>query len=267
LTDAIAFAKARDSSTMFDARRDVGGHATQSAVSAIAACAIRFASATAADREWAWDVMARVQRMAESERFSGSKIPWHPAVHLIVALVHDRRSGSPRQDSAQRLLELTAHPLDDVAQLAFQGLFRDADDHVRWVTAQLAIDLSLYRQPLFSEQGERDDSTDRLARAESLSRALTNLASASDTPLADVPPAWVKTSRRRRRGAERDGEQGWGDPDPSFDASFAPKIFPHFPIEAWCQSSTYRPMLQAALLQLVTWTAERLMPSWRAPKT
>jgi hypothetical protein len=267
LADAITFARARDSNTMFDTRRDVVGHAAQSAVSAIAACAIRFETASAADREWAWDVMAKVERMAEPERFSGSKIPWHPALHLIVALIHDRRSGSPREDSARRLLRLTAHPLDDVSQLALQGLFMDADNHVRWVTAQLAMDLSLYRQPLINEQGERDDSADRLARNESLSRALTNLTNASDAPLADVPPAWVKTSRRRRRRATLDGEEEWGDPDPSFNAQFAAKIFPNFPIEALCQSSTYRPILQAALLQFVTWTAERLMPSWRDRKT
>jgi hypothetical protein len=263
LADAIAFAKACDFSAMFDARREVGVHAAQSAISAIAACAIRFEAASAADREWAWDVMARVEHMAEPEHFSGSKIPWHPARHLIVALVHDRRSGSPREDSAQRLLKLTAHPLDDVAQLAFQGLFMDPDDHVRWVTAQLAMDLSLYRQSLITERGERDDAADRLARQESLSRALAGLTNTSDTPLADVPPAWIKTSRRRRRRASSDGEEEWADPDPSFDAQFAAKIFPHFPLEAWCQSSTYRPMLQAAVLQLVSWTAERLMPSWR----
>jgi hypothetical protein len=124
LADAIIFAKARDSSTMFNARRDVGGAAAQSAVSAIAACAIRFESVTNPEREWAWDVMARVERMAEPERYSGSKIPWHPALHLIVALVHDRSSGTPREDSAQRLIKLTAYPLDEwlsLRLLAFSG--------------------------------------------------------------------------------------------------------------------------------------------------
>ena len=42
LAHAIAFAQTRDTDTLFDARRDVGGHAAQSAVSAIAACVIRF---------------------------------------------------------------------------------------------------------------------------------------------------------------------------------------------------------------------------------
>jgi hypothetical protein len=266
LSDAIAFAQACVFSTTFDARREVGGHAAQSAVSAIAACAIRFETPSGADREWAWDVMARVEHMTEPERFSGSKIPWHPALHLIVALVHDRRAGSPREDSAQRLLKLTAHPLDDVAQLAFQGLFLDADDHVRWVTAQLAMDFSLYRQPLINERDGCDDSTNRLSREDSLARALINLSNSSDTPLADMPPAWTKTSRRGLPRAEWEDEERWRDPDPLFDAQFAAKIFPHFPIEAWCQSNIYRPMLQATLIQLVTWTAERLMPSWRDRK-
>ncbi|MGC1861881.1 MAG: hypothetical protein WA733_12345 [Methylocystis sp.] len=267
LANAIAFARARDSDTVFDARRDVGGHAAQSSVSAIAACAIRFEAASAADREWAWDVMGRVERMTEPERFPGSKIPWHPAIHLILALVHDRRSISFHEDSAQRLLRLTAYPIDHVAQLAFQGLFMDLDDHVRWVAAQLAMDLSLYRKPLINERGELDDSANQLARNESLSRALINLMKASETPFVGMPPAWVKVSRRRRSRAAPDGEEEWGDPDPSFNTQFASKLFPHFPIEAWGQSSTYRPILQTVLSQLVTWTAERLMPSWRDRKT
>jgi hypothetical protein len=129
------------------------------------------------------------------------------------------------------------------------------------------MDRSLYRQPLISERGERDDSAERLAREESLSRAMTNLTNSSNTLLADVPPAWTKTSRRRRRCAESDGEEAWGDPDPSFNAQFAAKIFPHFPVEAWGRSSIYRPMFQAALTQLVNWTADRLMPSWQDRET
>ncbi|WP_198024759.1 AAA family ATPase [Bradyrhizobium sp. Cp5.3] len=265
LVDAIAFAKARDTDTLFDVRRDVGGHAVQSAVSAIAACIIRFDAAASSDRTWAWDIMGRVGRMAEPERFSGSRIPWHPSLHLIVTLVHDRRSASPRTDSAERLLELTAHPLDDVSQLAFQGLFRDNDEHVRWVSAQLAVDWSLYRRPVFAPGQGRDDSADRTWRAESLSRALARLAGDAETPLSDLPPAWVKTSRRGWE-AESDQEGIWGDPDPMFNGQFAAKIFSQFPIEAWCQLDTYRPMVQTALIQWVTWTAERLRPSWRDAK-
>ncbi|MBN8913951.1 MAG: hypothetical protein J0H65_18220, partial [Rhizobiales bacterium] len=200
--------------------------------------------------------------MAEPESFSGSKIPWHPALHLVVALFHNRRSAVPREDSARRLLMLAGHPLDDVAHLAFQGLFMDADHHVQWVAAQLAMDLSLYHRPTIHKNGERDNFANDQARSQSLARALTRLTDSADTPFADVPPAWAKVSRRRRRRAETEDEDYWGEPDPLFNAQYAAEIFRHFPIEAWCQSTTYRPLLQVALTQLVAWTAERLMPSW-----
>src|SRR5262249_13701104 len=157
------------------------------------------------------------------------------AFHLIVAVVDDRRSASPRTDSAQRLLQLTSHPLDDVSQFAFQGLFRDSDEHVRWVAAELAVDLSLYRRPVITRSGGRDDSADRRARAESSARALRKLAGDTDSPLSDLPPAWVKTPRRRWReefdDADFDEQESWGDPDPLFNAQLAAKLFSLFPIE------------------------------------
>jgi hypothetical protein len=266
LANAIEFAKARDTKTIFDIRREVGGHAAQSAVSAIAACVIRF-QVTNSDRAWAWDVMSRVERMAEPEGFSGSKIPWHPAIHLAVALVHGRRSSVPPHDSAERLLKLTVHPLDDIAQLAFQGLFMDANDHVRWVAAQLAMELSLYWHPKFGKTGKADNTAGRRARGDALSHAILNLRKDTPKPFPDVPPAWVKASRLRGRRTTDDDEESWGEPDPSFNAQFAAKIFINFPIEVWCQSSTYRPLWQAALSSLVTWTAERLMPTWHGRTT
>ena len=70
------------------------GHARRNTISAIAACVIRF-SADPSENEWAWDVMARVERMTEPDGYSGSKIPWHPTIHLVVALFHDRRASPP----------------------------------------------------------------------------------------------------------------------------------------------------------------------------
>jgi hypothetical protein len=210
--------------------------------------------------------MGRVAVMTEpKDVFGGSKIPWHPASHLVGALVHDRRSSSPRKDSLRRLFELTAHPIEGVAQLAFSGLFMDPVEHVRWVAAQLVMDLSIYYRFEMKENGERDDTTDRSARKQSLARALERVAQTADTPLTDLPPAWVKAKRPRRFG--RSGEETeWDDAEPSFDAQFAAKLFPFFTIEAWCQSSVYKPMLERTLKQLVAWTAERLMPSWRGEK-
>ena len=160
------------------------------------------------------------------------------------------------------LFELTAHPLEDVATFAFRSLFKDADVHVRWVVAQLAMELSLYYRFEINENGDRDNTVHRNARKQSLARALERLERTIASPLTDVPPAWVKAKRSPRFG--RSGEEGeWEDATPSFNAQVAVKLFPLFPVEAWCQSAVYKPMLGIALKQLVAWTAERLMPSWR----
>jgi hypothetical protein len=266
LADAVAFAQARDNGTILAVRSDAGEHSAQTTISAVAAVVIRFGSPTGADYDWAWDVMGRVAAMREpKDAFHASKMPWHPANHLIVALVHDRRSSPPRMDSVRRLFELTVHPIDGVAQLAFSGLFMDSGEHVQWVAAQLALDLSLYYRFKINENGVRDDTVDRDARKQSLAGALERLERTNDVPLTSMPPAWVKTLGRRRYGRS-DDEAGWDDADPLFNAAFAAKIFPLFPIEAWCQSSLYKPMVAVGLKEVVAWTAERLMPSWLKDK-
>jgi len=263
LPDAVDFARARDHGAIFSERSDAGAHTAQTTVSAVAMMVVRFGSPVGADSDWAWNVMERVAVMTEpKDTFHASKIPWHPANHLIVALVYDRRSNAPRNDSARRLFELTAHPIDEVAQFAFRGLFMDSDAHVRWVAAQLTMDRSLHHRFEIKENGDRDDMVDRDARKQSLASALERLDQTSDTELTSAPPAWVKTpgSRRYRRSED---DAGWDDANPSFNAAFAAQLFPLFPIETWCQSTLYKPMVATTLKELVRWTAERLMPSWR----
>lgn len=261
MTNAVAYARKQDSKVMFNQRADVGPHAIQSAISAIAACVIRFGAGDKSDRDWAWDVMARVANMAEPEHFYGSKIPWHPVLHLVVALFHDRRSATPRADSAAQLVRLAEYPLEDVQTMAFHALFADADKHVQWVAAQLAFDLAHYRRPITDENGfGRDDTPDREARVKAHERALAALDNPAEDEFKPVPPAWVKGSRRR--GRKTDLDEYWIDPDPAFNGQFAAKLFPKFPIEEWCQSDTYRPRIQALLAQLAQWTSERLMPPW-----
>ncbi|MFJ2363835.1 AAA family ATPase [Pseudomonas sp. NPDC087697] len=257
LADTVAFAQARDNGTIFTERTNSGEQSTQTVISAVAAVVIRFDSPAGTDFDWAWKVMGRVADMIEpKDTFHGSKIPWHPANHLIVALVHDCRSSSPRDDSVRRLFELTAHPIDDVAQFAFNGIFVGSDDHVRWNAAQLAMDLSLR---------DHDYIVDRVARKQSLARALKRLGGTDNAPLTSVPPAWVKMPGSQRYGQSKDDAR-WNDAKPSFDATFAAKLFSLFPIEAWCQSSIYKPMVAIALNELVTWTSKRLMPSWLIDK-
>ncbi|QSZ57714.1 ATP-binding protein [Rhizobium sp. ZX09] len=263
LANAIAFAKKYDRDDLFDERADVGLHAIQSGVSAIAACVIKFDESDSPDRSWAWNVMGRVLKMREPSDFHGSKIPWHPSLHLISALFHDRKSGAPRSDSPASLIQLASHPNEDVQVMAFQALFMDPDPHVKWVAAHFAFDLAHHIDPIRNEETfERDDTADRDARKAALTKALHALGVETEEGFEPLPPAWVKASKQNRRA-----EDYWTAPKRSFDGQYAAKLFAHFPIEEWCRSDVYRPKIQSLLLELVRWTAERLMPSWDDRKT
>lgn len=204
-------------------------------------------------------MLSRVFSMKEPERFSGAKIPWHPALHLIAALCHDRRSPSPHPASAERLLNLTLHPLDDVRQLAFRALFLDRNEIVRWAAAHHAIELSIRSQPVIGEHGERDFSAHETARQNSLARAIVNLATQTPGPLPALPAAWSSDEI-----ADEEGEEEYAgkrhDPDPAFDPQFAAQILPMFPIGDWYRSPAHRPHIEKGLLEFCRWTAERIAP-------
>ncbi len=261
LEDATAFAKERYNPSIFLERLDVGASSAQSAVSATAAVIIRLGPSAGPDYDWAWSVMERVSGMKEPEDvFSGAIIPWHPANHLVVALFHDRSTSSPRTDSAYKLLNLTAHPNDGVVKLAFSALFKDPDNHIRWVAALLALDMAMYHEMAFTPQAKRDNTDDQNARKQSLSRALKRLGDNTAAPFGDLPTPWIQT--KAKRGGR--GFDGWRDSNPSFFPQYAAKLFPQFPVEEWCQSPVYKPLFADFLKRLVLWTAQRLMPSWRS---
>jgi hypothetical protein len=258
LENAIIFAKKHDRDDLFDERADVGPHAIQSGVSAIAACVVRFGESASPDRPRAWNVMERVLKMREPTDIRGSKIPWHPSFHLISALFHDRKSDAPRSDSSASLINLASHPNEDVQIMAFQALLMDPDTHVKWVAALFAFDLAHYIDPIQNEETfERDDTADRQAREAGLTKALNALGVEAEGNFQPSPPAWVKASKRNRRA-----EDYWTDPERSFDGQYAAKLFALFPIEEWCRSDVYRSKIQSLLVDLARWTAERLMPPW-----
>ena len=58
----------------------------------------------------------------------------------------------------------------------------------------------------------------------------------------------------------------WQLPAIFFDAQTASKLLPKMPFETWMASDAVRPLLEPLLFDLVKWTAESLMPSWRAKK-
>ena len=262
MADAIGVAKQRDDATLFEERRDAEHHWPQTAVSAVAAAALIGEDLNASDREWAWDVMARVEAMREpADARSGDRIPWHPGRHLVAALAGDRRSDVPRADSVERLLRLTIHPDKNVARLAFANLFADPDAHVQWVTGRLALALSVRSRPEWSRERAGTDADEGRRRA--VEGALKGLRGpALHWP--DLPAPWAKVARRRAYGTHSQDWEQWGDPDPYFDAATAGKLLDMFPVETWCRSPVYMPLLREGLERLVGWTAAKLLPDWEA---
>lgn len=122
------------------------------------------------------------------------------------------------------------------------------------------MELSIHDRFEIDDEGDRDSSKDSEARERARTRALECLRSFTQSPMTDVPPAWVKAAGLSRSGDEMD----WDDADPSFEPRLMAGVFSEFPIEAWCVSTVYKPLFERWLIQLVDWTAERLMPSWGA---
>jgi hypothetical protein len=262
LDEAVAHAKNVDTRSAFDERHE-SASSPQSVVASVAACVIRFGDPQGDDHQWAWDVMAQVEAMKEPEDvYGGAKIAWHPATRLAIALHHDRRSASPRVDSAERLLKLALHPVDNVSEFAFNCLFADANEHLRWVASQLAVNLCIVHRREFKEGGW-DQATNHKTRAESFTAALAALKKQENGPMPTLPPAWVK---RSVGGSRQVPDDQWQMPEVFFDAQTAAKRLPKFSIESWMASDIFRPLLEPLLLDLIKWTTESLMPSWRTKK-
>ena len=260
---AIRVAKERDGSGLFEERRDVEDHSPQTVVAAVAAAALLDEGLSTSDRDWAWDSMKRVEGMREpADARPGSRIPWHPARHLVAALATDRRSNRPRPDSAARLLRLTAHAMEeDVARLAFGHLLSDPDTHVQWVAGRLLLALSVGPRP---DWGRDDAGTET---SEWRRRVVEDAVDGLDGPplqWPDLPVPWAKVARRTEYGARSREWEEWGDPDPYFDAAAAGKLLDMFPVEAWCGSAVHMALLREGLARLVAWTATKLVPDWEA---
>jgi hypothetical protein len=262
LNQAVAHAKKVDTKSAFDEYNE-SASSPQSVVASVAACVIRFGDPQSDDYKWAWEVMARVEGMKEPDHvYRGAKIPWHPATRVVIALHHDRRSASPREDSAERLLKLALHSLDSVSELAFDALFADKNEHLRWVAGQLAVNLCIVHRGEFKEDGW-DHAPNQQARADSLAGALSALQKSKIEHMPKLPAAWVKGSAGGRRKVTDDQ---WQLPGVFFDAQTASELLTKMPLEAWMASDTYRPLVEPLLLDLVNWTTESLMPSWQKEK-
>lgn len=259
LADAIALARPLHHPSLFVERLDVGDHTLQSVVAAVAACVVCFGGKSSEDYPWALDVLAHVEKMRElAGACSGSRIAWHPVHQLIYALLHLRRSDPANLDPARRLLRLTAHPHEEAAEFAFAALLADPAPQVAWTAAQLALDLAHYYRPTMTKDGERDCHAGQEAAKAARLRAENALTDKMPKPFPALPVA-----RAKQPGANEfddDDDVSWREPDPLFDARRAEKKIRKFPVEKWCESPDFKPLVLELLRALVKWTSERLNP-------
>jgi hypothetical protein len=126
----------------------------------------------------------------------------------------------------------------------------------------LAVNLCIVHRGEFKDGGW-DQEPDQQVRAKSLAAALAGLKSPAPGPMTKLPPAWVKGSKGGRRTVP---DELWQLPSVFFDGQSASELFTKMPLEVWMASDLYRPLVEPLLRDLVTWTAESNMPSWRTEK-
>ena len=261
LADAVALARPLDHPTLFAERLDIEGHTPQSMVAAVAACVVCFGDAASDDHKWAMDVLARIYGMREPAGFFyGSKIAWHPALQLIFALLHLRRTNPSDLATARSLIWLTTHPHEEAADFAFAVLLADPDIHVSWVAAQLALERARYYRPVIKKGNERDSHRAKKAAKAAFDRAIKGLESRRFEPFGSLPPAWVKVASASEDVDDADGSGRWAEPDPLFDPRRAEKHVKNFPIEKWSASDATKPLALAFIRSLVNWTVLRMSP-------
>ena len=210
LTAALDHVRSRETPKLFDVIAESELLARQSAISATAALVVRFGGVSDNDMDWAWNVLARIEAMAEPQGSRAeSHNPWHPGLYLVGALYHDLRRDEPREGSAERLLRLALHPRNQVAASALVALLglHDCDRCLAWVAAGLASDLFVTHVAEIDDQGTRDTSDNEAARNTALETALVRYVARQIAPLTNLPAAWVHAPPRDRSSLYRRFEE------------------------------------------------------------
>ena len=124
------------------------------------------------------------------------------ALSSLFTMIDDLR----RRDRTARpaFLSLALHPLESVSEFAFDALFVDKDERLRWIAGQLAVNLCIVHHGEFTDAGW-DREPNQRARAESLSAALAALEKNDIRPMPTLPPAWVKSAHAAEEGCRTSG--------------------------------------------------------------
>lgn len=276
LTEALRRAKAADCPELFKnrGRQEDIGDMLLGGVAGVAAAVLCFGGTLEEnDLAWAIDVVERASETPEIQNgfwYSGSIHPNHPCVFAIRGLTGLIGRGINTAPAKQRLLEMAAHPLDQVYQEAIGaalGLWQH-DESFAWIALDMGLRLSTgLRHTIRSAYGY-DPQADRKRREAVIATAVNHLILGSvPVTLPKMPPAWVFIKaveaegggRRNRRSEEGD----WGEPDELWLWNYASVLLKQIPIEFVMADGSRREEFLSACNDMVSWTIERLAPSWQ----
>lgn len=279
VADAIRGARQLDAPSLFD---EVHSHVDpsrqrQAAVSGVAAVVIRFGQATSTeDLAWAADVSLRAwltQEAPDDSFFRGSVLLHHPVLFACRGLAGLLGHDAFRQQALEALIQLTAHPYDQIGAEALNGLLSawGHEPAIAWTALRLANALAViehYPYDITSADREQREG-ERVVRA--VEASLTQYADTDVqvAPMPELPPAWVQSSKgvqvvRGRRG--RDVVVEWQHPTIDFHADFLAKVLPGIPVASAMEDGLRRERFLSWCDELVAWTVERLCPGWSRGK-
>jgi hypothetical protein len=275
VVDAIRDARRLDASELFDevhSHVDPGG-LRQAAVAGVAAVAIRFGQSTSADDlDWAAHACSRAWLTCEASDdffFRGSALLHHPVLFACRGLAGLLQHEAFRQQALEALIQLTAHPYDQVVAEALTGMLSSWSNEpaIAWTALRLANSLAVIEHyPYDIEAADREEREHaRMVRAVEATLAQCADLDMQVAPMPDLPPAWVENSNgpqivRGKRG--RDVVAEWEHPTTDLHPDFLAKILPSIPVDSAMQDGMRREMFLSWCDELVAWTVERLCPAW-----
>lgn len=275
VANAIREAKQLDALSLFDEVHSHidPSHQQQAAVSGVAAAIIRFGQATSAeDIAWAGEVCLRAwltQDAPDDLFFRGSVLLHHPVVFACRGLAGLLEHEAFRQQALKALIQLTAHPYDQIVIEALNGLLLvwDHKPAIAWMGLRLANTLAVIEHYPYDITSSDREQRERKRVARVIEATLTQYADpdAQSAAMPELPPAWVQSSSRSHLVRGRHGRDvviDWQHPTIDFNANFLAKVLPGIPVASAMEDGLRRELVLSWCDELVTWTVNRLCPTW-----
>jgi hypothetical protein len=245
-----------------------------SAVAGVAAVTLCFSIDLAdADLTWAQNVIFQAAETPESQENmwrAEALVIDHPCLYAVHGLANLFKRSVSRLDAKKALVELAGHPLEQISKAAIVSVLEmwSIDSNFALIMLDLSIRLSIcvrsyeddYSSEIISEASNNaiDNAIDQI-----------DLYEITEVVLSTIPDPWVFALPLPSRdpfgtyGAQpKSTNPIWRDPDIFFRCDFFSPVLAHIPIEAIMSDSLQRDSLLKLCDELVTWTIEKISPSW-----